>query len=194
MRTPPCQSSPPSPDGRAFTRLELVALVAALALLALVVVPVLGEGKAKSQVAVCVNNLRLIGRAILTWDAEHGDTDPWRWPRPPEIQASGIFNNAWYEYVLMSNELATARILVCPSDTRRPARDFSFSPDGGFLNAAYRNQSVSYFLGLDSHVSAPDSILAGDRNLIAQGYGACSSGLSPVPFVDAHIAPTSRWG
>src|SRR5881397_3754938 len=147
MRSTSSQPSRPSPDGGAFTRLELVALLAALFLLALVVLPVLGGGKAKSQVAVCVNNLRLIGRAILTWDTEHGDTDPWRWPRSPEILASGIFNNAWYEYLLMSNELATARILVCPSDTRRPARDFTFSPDGGFLNAAYRNQSVSYFLG-----------------------------------------------
>ena len=167
----------------AFTRLEVCATLAALGLLATVVAPGLAQNKPRSQQAVCANNLRLIGRAILLFDAEHGQADPWRAPRPPEPPATGIENNPWYQFSTLSNGLPTPRILACPSDTKVPAKDFSSSPDGGFLNPRFRNASVSYLLGLDSLVAIPDSVLGGDRNIQTQGFTACSSGLNPVPSI-----------
>jgi len=167
----------------AFTRLEVCATLAALGLLATAVAPGLAQNKPRSQQAVCANNLRLIGRAILLFDAEHGQADPWRVPRPPEPPATGIENNPWYQFSTLSNGLPTPRILACPSDTKVPAKDFSSSPDGGFLNPRFRNASVSYLLGLDSLVAIPDSVLGGDRNIQTQGFSACSSGLNPVPSI-----------
>src|SRR6266700_2287877 len=144
----------------AFGRLELLAIFGALALLAAVVLPVLAQGKPRSQQAVCLNNLRLIGRSLLIWDTEHGQTDPWRIPHTSENPLTGVENNSWFQFVSISNELQTPKILACPSDTKRPAKDFSFSADGGFLNPNYRSASISYFLGLDSVFTVPQSLLA----------------------------------
>src|SRR5881392_3561756 len=53
----------------------------------------------------------------------------------------------------------TTRILVCPADTRKPAKSFS----------TLRNTNISYFLGLDADETQPSSWLAGDRNLTTNG-------------------------
>lgn len=47
------------------------------------------------------------------------------------------------------------KILVCPSDTRRPARSL----------AELKNDNISYFMGLDIDETRPLMLLAGDRNL-----------------------------
>src|SRR5207247_4840398 len=58
-----------------------------------------------------------------------------------------------------SNQLSTTRVLVCPTDTRRPASGFS----------VLSNTNVSYFLGLDADESTPQLWIAGDRNLTTNG-------------------------
>src|SRR5262245_8206916 len=63
---------------RAFTRLELVAVVCALALLAAVAVPVLAHTKPRADRLTCLNNLRLVGRAEHLWASDHRDQMPWR--------------------------------------------------------------------------------------------------------------------
>ena len=177
----------------AFARLELLAILGALALLAALALPVLAQGKPRSQQAVCLNNLRLIGRALLVWDTEHGQTDPWRIPHTSENPLTGVENNSWFQFVSFSNELQTPKILACPSDFKRPAKDFSFSADGGFLNPNYRNRSVSYFLGLDSVLTWSQSLLSGDRNVRMEGFSGCSSGLNPVPFFSNFGFSRTSW-
>src|SRR5687767_14265506 len=66
----------------AFTRIELLVVLGALALLTLLAVPVLANGKAGSQRAVCASNLARIGQALALWGAERGDLYPW------QVQAS----------------------------------------------------------------------------------------------------------
>ena len=59
----------------------------------------------------------------------------------------------------MSNELSTPNVLVCPSDTRTAALNFS----------VLSNANVSYFVGLDALDTFPELLLAGDRNLMTNG-------------------------
>jgi prepilin-type processing-associated H-X9-DG protein len=59
-------------------------------------------------------------------------------------------------FQVLSNELSTPRILVCPQDSRQPARAF----DPGFANA-----NLSYFIGIVSNSDSVQMFLSGDRNL-----------------------------
>ena len=177
----------------AFTRLELMAVLAALTLLACVVLPAFAQGKPRSQQAICFNNLRMVGQAVLLFNAENGQMDPWR-----AFSGAGGGNplaaNAWFQFSWLSNGLTTPKVLACPSDdSARPAKDFSFSPDGGYLHANYRNAAVSYFAGLDSSALLPGSVLAGDRNIQFQGFGGCSSGINPAATIFLSPRPSTSW-
>ncbi len=180
-----------SPSPRAFTRLELVMVVATLALLAGVALPVLASTRYRSEQISCFNNLRRIGHAFHLWANDHGDKNPW-WtsirdggtynaPGDPVVPWLGLRNNAFFPMAWISNELATPKILVCPSDqgvgaARKMASDFSASADVGFMNPAFKNSAMSYLIGLHSFYESPRSILSGDRNMHIDTYnGGCAT-------------------
>src|SRR5438552_1674226 len=142
---------PPPAGTRAFARLELVAVLTALCLLSLVVLPVLANTKPRGDRVTCLNNLRRIGGAEHLWANDHSEQMPW-WVTVDEggTRGTNLQNNAWFNYGMMTNELGTPTILACPSDTEtRVAHDFSLLADG-FFHPANKNNSVSYFIGLDS--------------------------------------------
>jgi competence protein ComGC len=193
----------------AFTRWELVALMAALFLLSLVAVPGLANTKPRGDRVTCINNLRMIGRAEHLWANDHRDQMPWR----VDISEGGtqhnpLQNNSFVNYGVMSNELVTPIILACPSDdTAKPARTFSSSPADGFFNPNYRNRAISYFIGLDSFLTEPETAsqsafvaaLAGDRNLQVDAINViCSSGVTAAAGVYPYIrlnntTPHTKW-
>jgi prepilin-type processing-associated H-X9-DG protein len=70
---------------------------------------------------------------------------------------NGEFYFSFRQFQVLSNELNTPAILVCPTDPRFPATNFG----------ALQNSNLSYFIGVKAEFSKPDSILAGDRNLTA---------------------------
>jgi len=59
-------------------------------------------------------------------------------------------------FQVMSNELNTPVILVCPRDSRRSAKDF---------RTGFSNTNVSYFVGLVTNDDNPQMFLSGDRNV-----------------------------
>jgi prepilin-type processing-associated H-X9-DG protein len=176
------QNSWSATASHAFTRVDLLILLAAVALVALVALPGLATTQPRSERLICFNNLRRVGIACHAWADAHGDRNVW----VADASEGGtrrtntpLANQAWWQWSFMSNELATPRILACPSDaSTRVATDFSTSPDGGFLHPDYRNNAVSYFIGLHSVPAAPRSLLAGDRNLRVSSVGplGCSFG------------------
>jgi type II secretory pathway pseudopilin PulG len=178
----------------AFTRLELIVVIAALGLIAGVVLPALAQSKPRSQQAICFNNLRMVGQAVLLFNAENGQMDPWRTPGAGYSPPSGLGNNAWFQFSWLSNGLTNPKVLACPSDvSARPAKDYSTSLDGGYLNPNYRNAAVSYFAGLDSSVLLPASVLAGDRNIQFQGFASCSSGINPAATIYLTPQASTSW-
>ena len=70
--------------------------------------------------------------------------------------ASGDFYFAYRHFQALSNELETPRILACPSDIRPAAAQFK----------ELQNANLSYFVAVTASYHNPDSIVAGDRNLI----------------------------
>ncbi|MBN2507401.1 MAG: hypothetical protein JXQ71_11970, partial [Verrucomicrobia bacterium] len=116
--------------------------------------------------------------------------------------ASGMQNNLWFQYAWISNQLVSPKILACPSDKRvKQATDFSTAPEGGFMNPSYRNNSVSYPLGLDAGymsslgtvdwANAQQHILLVDRNMKTNGMGTCSSGITTAAAVK--VRPHPPW-
>ena len=159
----------------AFTRIELLAVLVALGVLAALALPVLANSTANSQRSECFNNLRQIGRGMRQWAGDHFEEPPWLTSvssggtRPDSGMKAGA---AWAEYISLSNELVTPRILACPADTgAKIAADWNSGPNA-LLNATFRQQSISYLLGLHANSIRVQALVAADFNLRLPGSAA----------------------
>jgi len=194
----------------AFSRLELTVVLGTLALLSAVAMPLLANNRSRSEQIVCLNNLRQVGHGFQLWASEHDDKNPWwvpigdggsYWAAGDPVPSWGLALrvNAWFQFAWVSNQLRTPKILVCPSDVgvgarRVVANDFSNFPAGGFLNPAYKNNALSYLLGLHSRYDDPRSVLCADRNVRFDQIGVgCSSGLASTLGLTYPSQGILRW-
>lgn len=160
----------------AFTRTELLIILATLLLLALVVLPALANNRPRSQRVICANNLRQIGVAQQLWGNDHNDLLPVMVPvNQGGTRAHALAANTWLHFAWLSNELATPKIVFCPSDSGNPAQDFTGSPTGGYLHPNFANRATSYFTSYSGFLGDPQwTIINGDRNVTIQGSSSCS--------------------
>jgi competence protein ComGC len=188
MRTKLKKTSGHCSQAQAFTRLECLLCVVAVMLLVSVAVPSLASTRNRSQRAICVDNLRLIGQGMQLWGVDHDNQYSWQvnafegGTRP----ASGAKPAAaWYEFSFLSNQLVTPKILVCPSDTvraRNAADTWGNSTNGGYFNAKYRDNATSYAINVHCFLGDPKSPVCSDRNLRVDSLlsGACSLGFNNI--------------
>ena len=146
----------------AFTRRDLVVVIAVLVVLGIFLIPALQRATQKSRSICCNCNLKQIGTAYRIWANDNGDQFPAFAPITNGGWSNLLYRTnastyAWTNYVLMANELGQSpKLLVCPSDERKPADAFS-----SFLS----NRRLSYVVGVSSDGTQPNSLLSGDRNL-----------------------------
>lgn len=175
-RPPRCSAyrAPRSAFENAFTRTEALCLLAILSLLLAIVLPALAHDRARSSRIACANNLRQIGGSFQIWGNDHNDLPPWEiTPADGGTMLHPLGANAWLHFAWISNELRSARVLLCPSDTGRLAEDFSLGTTG-YLNANYRNQATSYFL-THAFTGGQWVMFSGDRNFqTPNGTASCS--------------------
>jgi prepilin-type processing-associated H-X9-DG protein len=168
----------------AFQCIDLLAAVGTVVLLLLTVVPVLANIAPRAERIACMSNLRLISRGFYQWSTEHGGQLPW-WLHQVQGGTRGHLNyhDLWFQYSSLSNLLDSPRLIADPGDERRNVRVASFwdnRPNGGLANPGYRNNSVSYFLGIHAVDIYPKSIVAGDRNMSTDGPGGCVSQINTL--------------
>lgn len=123
----------------------LCALVAVL--IVSVVNPDFGDrDKPRKQEINCVNNLKHIGLAFRVWALDHNGRFPFNLSTNEggtlelcTLDNEGFDASALWHFQVLSNELNTPRILLCPKDNaRKPAKDFSSLLP---TNATYRVRS-----------------------------------------------------
>jgi hypothetical protein len=196
----------------AFTRLDLLILAGSIGLISLLAISVGANTRDRSERAVCLNNLRQIGRAFHLWAADHEGRTPSITPykdgglaNPPPNGVtlpnvgtfpSSVQQNGWFQFVWMYRELETPSVLACPGDVaRRRAVTFLNDPNGGFLSPNYQNNAVSYFLGVHAYPEFSSSVLAGDRQLSGTGANSfCSVADLYARLIRADNVPTLQWG
>ena len=143
----------------AFTFIEMLVVVAMIGLLAALLLPAIAQAKARAQRISCVCNLKQIGLSYRQWALNHTNA----YPMAISTNFGGTLEHVatgevWPHFQVMSNELNTPWVLVCPTDKERiRASDFR-------LNLS--NTNLSYFVGVDARDSMPQMFLAGDRNIV----------------------------
>jgi prepilin-type processing-associated H-X9-DG protein len=138
--------------------MELMAAVFIVLILAMLFLPRMARCQCKASSINCVNNLKQVGLSFRMWGGDNGDVYPMRC-KTKEFDGTGYGNSKqmFIYFQVMSNELNTPKVVICPSDEKRSAAtNFVSGFDGS---------RVSYFVGLDSDETQPQGLLAGDRNL-----------------------------
>jgi type II secretory pathway pseudopilin PulG len=130
---------------QAFTRLELAVVLACVCLLGLIVLPMLGRSRAAGSEAVCMNNLRNLGRALLVYsDQNRGFV--------PEEGSIGFtvfhVNNAdaWYNLAVLP-EYPAMRTLYLTNSYPLPASGSVYScPAAPLPPAGQPSVAWAYFM------------------------------------------------
>jgi competence protein ComGC len=153
----------------ALTMVEVLVVVAALLIIAAIILPALAMANRKSNKLGCASCLKQIGVTYRVWAGNNGD----KYPMQVSVTNGGAMEliatgNVAACFQVMSNELNTPKVLICPQDTKRiPATSFS---------RGFNNDNVSYFVGLDANLDHPQMFLSGDDNF-AVGGASVKSGL-----------------
>lgn len=144
-------------QGRAFTVAELMVTIAVVAFVALFLLPpMLVHRKAAVRIK-CVSNLKQVGLAFRIWSGDNGDHFPMTYTNSAGVPLYAD-PKAFLYFQVMSNELSNPQVLICPDDEHRRAAT-NFTTD-------FDSTHISYFVGLDSDETRPQSFLAGDSHIM----------------------------
>ena len=146
---------------RGFTLVELFVVMAVTFILVAMILPATTRTSHCSLQIQCANNLKQTGLAFRIWEGDHGDKYPMAVPSAGTNGGSMELltgPNVFRTFQVMSNELSTPKVLLCPLETDRDrflATNFT----------AFCNSNISFFVGIDAAETNPQMILSGEHNI-----------------------------
>ncbi|MDB6126041.1 MAG: hypothetical protein JWQ71_5034 [Pedosphaera sp.] len=153
-----------------FTLVELLLIIVIVVVGVGFLLPALWRSKVKVRRDQCINNLKQAGICFRIWNSGSSGDFPMQYSTNQEGSKEYILGgNAFRHFQCLSNELADAKVLFCPTDLRTRATNFT----------SLQNSNVSYFVAVDADETVPSMLLAGDRNLMTNGI-AVDTGLAAV--------------
>ncbi|HEY4415543.1 MAG TPA: type II secretion system protein [Verrucomicrobiae bacterium] len=153
---------PSNNKSTAMTVFEVLVVVAIVMILAAVFLPGISSPHHHVSRLSCVNNLKQVGLAFRLWEGDNGD----KYPMAISVTNGGAMElaaagNAAAVFQVMSNELGTPKILLCPDDASGVmATNFTIG---------FTGQNSSYFAGVDATETNVQMLLSGDDNLEING-------------------------
>src|SRR5579862_3394321 len=162
---------------KAFTLIELLVVIAIIAILAAMLLPVLAAAKRRAQRINCVSNLKQVNLSFRIWEGDNNNL----YPMAVSTSIGGaeetvLSNNHPTGYgvasmtnvfCVMSNELSTPKILICPSDISHntPATNWAELAITAGNAAGCGTNAASYFVCGDANETYPQMLMTGDRNI-----------------------------
>ncbi len=137
-----------------------VSLLVSLVILPALLLPALSRAKSNAQRINCANNMKQMGLAFRTFAIDNDGNFPFNLDtnKGGTLElclpgTDGFDRNAFLHFLVMSNELSTPKILVCPADTRkRPALNF--------LTLQAANVTYQVHSGTNITETNPEQVLA----------------------------------
>lgn len=146
----------------ALTLVEVLVVVFVITLLLAMFLPALAKARRRGGHISCANDVKQVELAFRIWASDnHG-----KYPMEISTANGGTMELAARgdvvaTFQIMSNELSTPRVLICPEDTNHIfATNFS---------GAFSAKNISYFIGIDASTNLPRAFLSGDDNFESRG-------------------------
>lgn len=156
------EASTQASTNRAFARGDLILFLGAMLLMVLSVLPSIAGRRDRSDRVSCMNNLKQIGQAFLSWSADHNEQFQFR----TDTRNGGSFGSSviYEHFAVLSNHLSSPAPLVCPGLKRSPATTF----------VSMRDANISYALDVHAQPIRPQSMLCTDWDMEGGQTEACS--------------------
>jgi len=144
---------------QALTLIEVLVVIFVLAVAAAMTLPAWQANRRHRLGEGCKNNLEQICRAYQNWGYDHNG----KFPMEISVTNSGTMEltaagNAVVTYQILSNELKSTKILICPADKARiAATNFAMG---------FTARNISYFVGVDANTNYPQAFLSGDDSFV----------------------------
>ncbi len=188
---------------KAFTLIELLVVIAIIAILAAMLLPALAAAKKKAQKISCVNNLKQVGLSFRLWEGDNGDKYPMavssasggamEYTAHGGAAATANYANVGYtaNFLTMSNQLSTPKVLLCPSDSYvgslythgTVATNWTVGATAGYFNY----DAVSYFINGDATEADPQMVMSGDCNIGTVGASTTANTAASGKLTAAYL-------